>query len=201
MTPAPATLRGAQPPTERPLRQDAARNRKLLLEAASRVFGHEGLDAGVETVAREAGVGTGTLYRHFPSKDDLISALIEALSDKVLEAARSALARRDGSGLWGFMRSTGEIQAESQGLLGRLWKEGRRPARVTAIRDVILELVDDAHRHGTLPEDVGQPDVLLVLHGLRGVIESSAESGAEAACHDAWVRYLEIATRGLKTPG
>jgi AcrR family transcriptional regulator len=179
----------------RPLRQDAARNRQLLLDTARRVFGREGLDAGVETVAKEAGVGTGTLYRHFPSKDDLVSALIESLSDEVLAAAHAGLEHRDGSGLWEFMSATGALQAKNQGLLGRLWQEGRRPARVTAIRTAITGLVDDAHSHDTLPARVGQPDILLVLHGLRGVIESSWDEDPLA-----WRRYLEIATRGLKAP-
>ena len=98
----------------------------------------------MEAVAKQAGVGTGTLYRHFPSKDDLIAALVEDLSDEVLASARAALAHQDGSGIWEFMQATGAIQADSQGLLGRLWREGRRPERVAAIREIITELVDDA---------------------------------------------------------
>jgi AcrR family transcriptional regulator len=178
----------------RPLRQDAARNRRHLVDAARRVFGHEGLDSGVEAVAREAGVGTGTLYRHFPSKDDLVAALLEELSDEVLASARAALAHRDGSGIWEFMLATGAIQAESQGLLGLLWREGRRPERVAAIREIITELVDDGHRHETLAPEVGQPDIILILHGLRGVIESAPDSSHG----EAWKRYLELATPSLR---
>ena len=177
----------------RPMRQDAVRNRRHLVAAAREVFGREGLDSGVEAVAKQAGVGTGTLYRHFPSKDDLIAALLEDLSDEVLASARAALEHRDGSGIWEFMQATGAIQADSQGLLGLLWREGRRPERVAAIREIITELVDDAHRHRTLAPGVGQPDILLILHGLRGVIESATDA------HDseAWKRYLELATRSL----
>ncbi len=177
--------------TVRPLRQDAARNRRHLVDAARRIFGHDGLESCVEAVAREAGVGTGTLYRHFPSKEDLIAALVDNLSQEVLAAAQTALTRDDGSGLWEFLRVTGELQAENQGLLARLWRDGHRPARVTAVREAITALVADAHAHGTLPPRVGQPDVLLVLHGLRGVIESAPADGA------AWQRYLDIATAGL----
>ncbi len=180
----------------RPLRQDAARNRRHLVAAARRVFGHDGLDSGVEAVAREAGVGTGTLYRHFPSKDELIAALLEDLSDEVLASARTALAHQDGSGIWEFMQATGAIQAESQGLLGLLWREGRRPERVAAIREIITELVDDAHRHQTLAAGVGQPDIILLLHGLRGVIESASDSSDS----EAWKRYLELATQSLRPP-
>ena len=182
------------------MRQDAARNRRHLVAAARQVFGRDGLDSGVEAVAREAGVGTGTLYRHFPSKDDLIAALLDDLSDEVLASARAALEHQDGSGIWEFMQQTGAIQAESQGLLRLLWREGRRPERVAAIREIITELVDDAHRHHTLAEGIGQRDIIVLLHGLRGVIES-AVGDEDDASGDNWRRYLEIATQSLKPRG
>ena len=181
--------------TVRPLRQDAARNRKQLLLAARRVFGHDGLAIGVEAVAKEAGVGTGTLYRHFPSKDDLIMALIDDLPAEVLEIAQTTLARGDGTGLWDFLHATGAIQAENQGLLYRLWV-GAEPSRLQEIRSLITGLVADAHEHGTLVPGVEQPDIILLLQGLRGVLESD-NGGRE----DAWVRYLELATTGLRQPG
>jgi AcrR family transcriptional regulator len=181
----------------RPMRQDAVRNRRHLVAAARQVFGRDGLDSGVEAVAREAGVGTGTLYRHFPSKDDLIAALLDDLSDEVLESARAALAHQDGSGIWEFMQSTGAIQAESQGLLRLLWREGHRPERVAAIREIITELVDDAHRHHTLAAGIGQRDIIVLLHGLRGVIESAAGDEDDAS-GDNWRRYLELAMQSLK---
>jgi AcrR family transcriptional regulator len=188
----PALERPLSSLSARPMRQDAVRNRRHLVAAAREVFGRDGLDSGVEAVAKQAGVGTGTLYRHFPSKDDLIAALLEDLSDEVLESARAALAHQDGSGIWEFMEATGAIQAESQGLLGLLWREGRRPERVAAIREIITELVADSHRHHTLAAGVGQPDILLILHGLRGVIESATDDD------NAWKRYLELATQSLR---
>ena len=93
------------------------------------------------------------------------------------------------------MEATGAIQAESQGLLGLLWREGRRPERVAAIREIITELVADGHRHHTLAAGIGQPDILLILHGLRGVIESATGDPADS---DAWQRYLELATQSLR---
>jgi AcrR family transcriptional regulator len=195
MSPAAASPTTASPTAAaRPLRQDAARNRKLLLLAARKVFGQDGLGIGVEAVAREAGVGTGTLYRHFPSKDDLITALIDDLSAEVLEIAQTTLARADGTGLWDFLHATGAKQAENQGLLYRLWV-GAEPARLDAIRALITGLVADAHEHGTLVASVEQPDIILLLQGLRGVIESNT-GGRD----DAWVRYLKLATTGLRQP-
>ncbi len=190
-TPAPVGTVGSIG-TAKPLRQDAARNRQLLLDAARAVFGHDGLESGVETVAKLAGVGTGTLYRHFPSKDDLIRALVDDLSDEVEATADAGLAKQDGTGLWTFLNAAGELQARNQGLLCRLWTGGARTERVAAMRAKITLLVDDAHRHGTLPRTIGQPDVLLVLHGLRGVIELNYQDRP-----DAWERYLELATVAL----
>ena len=190
MRPSPAT----ELPPQRPLRQDAIRNRQLLIDAAHRVFAHEGLDAGVERVARKAGVGTGTLYRHFPSKDDLIAALVNDLSQEVLDNAQLCLARGDGSGLWDFLESTGVIQARNQGLLCRLWVDGPSPVQLSAIRATISDLVEDAHARGTLPAGVSQSDIILVLHGLRGVIEANAGDPSEP-----WKRYLALVTQGLRT--
>lgn len=181
----------AKPP-QKHLRQDAARNRQQLLDAARTVFGHDGPEAGVEEIARLAGVGTGTLYRHFPSKEDLIRALVDDLSDAVEASADAGLAKGDGSGLWTFLQDSGELQARHQGLLYRVWVANTRAEQVATIRAKITKLVDDAHRHGTLPRSIKQTDILLILHGLRGVIETNHQDRP-----DAWKRYLQLATAGL----
>jgi AcrR family transcriptional regulator len=73
-------------------RSDAIRNRALLLDAAARIFGARGLDASLEEVARCAGVGVGTLYRHFPNRDALIAAVLEnglaRFEAEVIDASR-----------------------------------------------------------------------------------------------------------------
>lgn len=176
----------------RQLRQDAARNRQQLLDAARTVIGHDGPEAGVEEIARLAGVGTGTLYRHFPSKEDLIRALVDDLSDQVEASADAGIAKRDGTGLWSFLQEAGELQARSQGLLYRVWLDNTRAEQVTRIRAKIGKLADDAHRHGTLRRSVKQTDILLILHGLRGVIEANHEDRP-----DAWKRYLQLVTAAL----
>jgi len=175
-------------------RQDAARNRRLLLDAARTVFGRDGFESGVETVARAAGVGTGTVYRHFANKEELIIALVDDLAQEVEVSADEAAGKADGSGLWDFLQAAGEIQARNQGLLCRLWLGAKRAEQVAVMRAKISKLVDDAHRHGSLPASIGQPDVLLVLHGLRGVIEANYLDRP-----DAWQRYLELAVIALKT--
>ena len=77
----------------RPLRADAARNRALLLAAAADEFAERGLDASVADIARRAGVGKGTVFRHFPTKDDLIAAIVLDRIERA-QRARRAAARR-----------------------------------------------------------------------------------------------------------
>ena len=86
-------------PAGRPLRRDAEQNRQRLLDAAADVFAEHGLDASVEEIARTAGVGMGTLYRRFPTKDALISALVHDALTTMLKLAREGTERADGTGL------------------------------------------------------------------------------------------------------
>src|SRR4051812_50043974 len=89
---------GAAPPATPepgPQRADARRNREGILGAAREVFAQTGRDVQMPDVARAAGVGVGTLYRHFPAKEDLIRALVQDKVEAGIEAARNALARED----------------------------------------------------------------------------------------------------------
>ena len=79
----------------RPLRADARRNRERVLNAAREVFSREGMDAQIDDVARQAAVGVGTVYRHFPTKDALIQALAEDSLERVADAAQAQLERED----------------------------------------------------------------------------------------------------------
>src|SRR5688572_23642779 len=76
---------------ERPKRADAVRNRAKIVEAAKAAFAETGLDTQMEDVARRAGVGVGTLYRHFPTKDELVRALIVDKMERMAEVAGAAL--------------------------------------------------------------------------------------------------------------
>src|SRR6187551_3752942 len=101
----------------RPLRADAERNRRRILVAAAEVFAKRGLDAGLDEIARHAGVGTGTVYRRFPDKALLIDALFESRIDSLLEVARTALARPDAwDGLVHFLEKSIEMQQADRGL-------------------------------------------------------------------------------------
>src|SRR4051812_4544447 len=110
----------------RPLRADARRNRERVLEAARAVFAEHGRDAQMDDVARRAGVGVGTVYRHFPTKEALVAALALDLFERALEASRAALEIDDpweaftaalwaGTGILASDRAFTEIVSEVQG--------------------------------------------------------------------------------------
>src|ERR1700712_2754812 len=107
-------------PPAKPLRRDAAENREKVLHAASRVFAEHGLDGSVEEVARVAGVGMGTLYRRFPTKDALIAELVRELLAYVLTLAHEARTVAHGQGLEQSLFAAGEAEASQRGCLARL---------------------------------------------------------------------------------
>ena len=94
----------AQP--ERPLRADAARNRARVLEVAYDIFAAEGLSVPIDEIARRAGVGAGTVYRHFPTKEDLFRAVVEDRSRRIVDDGRALLDTGEpGEALFTFLRS------------------------------------------------------------------------------------------------
>jgi AcrR family transcriptional regulator len=101
----------------RPLRRDAERNRQRILTAAAEVFTQRGLEASLDDIARHAGVGVGTVYRRFRTKEELVEALFTARLDQVEAFAGQALAAPDPwSGLVSFMEHLTEVMAGDLGL-------------------------------------------------------------------------------------
>src|SRR5207244_12214770 len=83
------------PSRERALRRDAQRNRERIVASARTLFARDGIDASVEAISREAGVGMGTLYRHFPAKEDLVDAVLEDAFVQIVPLAEHAVAEED----------------------------------------------------------------------------------------------------------
>ena len=83
------------PVAERPLRADARRNRERILKAARAVFAEQGTHSQIDDVARRAKVGVGTVYRHFPTKEALLEALLRERFEEIAGYAREALQRAD----------------------------------------------------------------------------------------------------------
>jgi AcrR family transcriptional regulator len=176
----------------RAVRRDARDNRQKLLRAAESVFGEHGLGAGVEDIARTAGVGIGTLYRHFPTKDALLSELATKLVGEVIEVARDCLGAPAGSGLELFMRRVGELQCANRGSHLTLWFRHANSAQVGAARAVMKELLADAQQQGAVRDEVTFEDISMLLIALGLLIEESA-SVAPAA----WRRFLELEIAAL----
>jgi AcrR family transcriptional regulator len=179
--------------SEGQLRRDAAENRQHLLDAAGVVFAAHGLEAGVEEIARVAGVGIGTLYRRFPTKDALITALVQDVLDTILELAQAATERPDGTGLERFLETSSAYQAKNLGCLPRLWNTDSEHESIQQVRRIIAALLDDAKRHRRVRNELTSTDLTMIMWSVRGVIETIG-----AVAPDAWRRHLDLLVAGLR---
>jgi AcrR family transcriptional regulator len=179
------------PNAPRPLRRDAARNRDRLLAAASEVFDAHGLDASVAEVARVAGVGMGTLYRRFPTKDALIDALVHEVLGATIRMAQEAADHSDGTGLERFLEASSVYQAEHLGCLPRLWSTDHK--MVKAVRSLIGQLLADAQQHGRIRADLTSTDITMVMWSIRGILETT-----RSLAPDAWRRHLDLLLAGMR---
>jgi AcrR family transcriptional regulator len=178
---------------DRPLRRDAQENRQRLLDAAADVFAEHGLEAGVEEIARVAGVGVGTLYRRFPTKDALICALVHDVMTTILELARQSTGCPDGTGLENFLAAASSYQAAHTGVLPRLWRAGSEHQSVDEIRQLVDAMLADAKENGRIRTDLTSTDLTIVMWSIRGVIETT-----RALAPGAWRRHLDILMAGLR---
>jgi AcrR family transcriptional regulator len=177
----------------RQLRRDAAENRELLLAAAAKVFAEQGIGAGVEEIARVAGVGVGTLYRRFPNKDALIAELVQDVLDRMSALATAATERPDGSGLEHYLEGSSAYQMEHRGCLPRLWNTSTDNEALVQLRAKIATLLADAKRHGRVREEITATDLTMLMWSIRGVIETTRD-----VAPDAWRRHLGILIAGLR---
>jgi AcrR family transcriptional regulator len=167
------------------LRADAERNRGLVLEAARSVFAEHGLEAGVAEVAERAGVGVATIFRRFPTKDDLLAAILEDRVREITELAREATSFRE------FMFGAAAVHMADRGFCDSV--DGvvfERPALVHGreeVRAIVSGLLRDAQAAGEIRADFTVDDAPIVLLGV-----------ARAAPRDSWRRYLEFALDGLR---
>jgi len=182
---------------DRPLRRDAAENRERLLRAAADVFAEHGLDVNVNEVARRAGLGTGTLYRRFPTKEALIDELAVVVVTEMAEIGR-ALARAKGSEvpLHEFLRRCGERLAARRSALPPFWRAPLPADALTELRRAVSALVESARRSGAVRDDLHTSDVMVLLWSLQLIIQAVG-----AVDPDAWRRQLEITWHGFTAPG
>jgi len=179
------------------LRADAVRNRRALVRAAWTAFGSRGLDAPLDEIARRAGVGNATLYRHFPTRCMLIAAVYAETMTEIVGAVQRALADPDPwSGFAGHVRFLFELQAHNRGLadlfttrisvapeLERLRSRLQRDTAAVARR---------AQESGDLRADFEPEDLALLLMANAGLIRRTA-----ATAPTAWRRLLAYTLDGL----
>jgi AcrR family transcriptional regulator len=186
--------------TEKPLRADAERNRRRILDAAAELFAAKGLSVGLDEIARHAGVGVATAYRRFPDKRQLIEALFEERLDRLVELAERGLAADDAwEGLTGLLEQATELQIRNRGLRGTIAGSDHGTALTARVRarlgPLIEQLVRRAQASGALRDDIVATDLPL----LQFMVSSAAELTPPNA-PELWRRYLALAIDGLRTP-
>src|ERR1700741_2380763 len=168
----------SQPPKRKP-RADAARNRERILEVAKEAFTRSGANASLDDIARQAGVGPGTLYRHFPSREDLLKAVYQAAADKLATAATEfaeTLPPIDAVRAW--MMLFVDYIADKQIIapaLNALVDDPHKlyEASYSQIWEAVRSLVKRAVKSGDIREDLDAIDLLRALVGVASVGASS----------------------------
>ncbi|MGE2717312.1 TetR/AcrR family transcriptional regulator [Mycolicibacterium litorale] len=171
----------------RPLRADAARNRERVLRVAYETFAAEGLTVPVDEIARRAGVGPGTIYRHFPTKEALYAAVVEHRLHEMIDRGRQLLESGDPrEALFDFVREMVlEWGASDHVLIDALAGRGIdvhqvAPEADRAARSVLGELLAAGQRAGTVRADLGVPELKAILAGCQAIGAYDGEVAAHA---------------------
>ncbi|WP_030186869.1 TetR/AcrR family transcriptional regulator [Streptomyces sp. NRRL S-813] len=158
--------------TGRPLRADARRNREKILAVAARVFAEEGLDAHFERIAKEAGVGSGTLYRNFPTREALIEAAYRNELSRLCDAAPDLLAAMPPQeALRAWMGRFIDYATAKLGMaeaLRAVVDSGVNPYAQSRelIMNALTSLMDAATAAGTIRSDISASDMFAALTGV-----------------------------------
>jgi len=179
-------------------RRDAQRNHELLVEAARELFMEQGVEAPLEEVARRAGLGIGTLYRHFATRDALVEAIVERRMSELLMIAGAALSAPDGwEGLVRLLERTLELQAGDRMLKDVLMRYSPETARLESAREEVRrsfeQILVRARDEGALRRDFALPDLALLLWSFAPVIDATAR-----VAPNAWRRHLRWLLDGLR---
>jgi AcrR family transcriptional regulator len=191
--------RPSNPRPSRPLRRDAQRNRDAILVAARQVFCDHGLEAPLEEIARQAGVGIATLYRRFPNRTALLDAVLADTVEAYITVAERALATDDPwDGFAFYLEKTCRLQAADRGLNDVM---GMRFPRATAVEaaktrlfDLVAQVVDRAQQSGQLRADITMEDLAFLNWANARILPAVRAAGAP----DAWRRHLGLLLDGFR---
>jgi AcrR family transcriptional regulator len=180
------------------VRVDARRNRERVVVAARELFASDGVDVPVREIARCAGVGIATVYRHFPTREELVDAVLEDGFDQFVALAEAALAEPDAwAGFASFVESALALHARNRALKDVLETQQRGRARAAAmrtrIRPLLAELVARAQDQGSLRRDFTPQDLTLLFWANDRVIELAGE-----VAPGLWRRQLGFLLDGLR---
>lgn len=180
------------------MRADACRNRERVLEAADKLFTSVGLKTQMEEVAELAGVGVGTVYRHFPTKDVLIEAVVTSIFQSLLRDAEAALADPDpGAAFRRFFSTMAGVQARHRGFAEEMAAKVGMPIKAArlkgALHQTVTKLVARAQEAGAIRNDIGPADVAMLFSGIAHAVEIAGDF--EPTLHQ---RYINIILDGLR---
>jgi AcrR family transcriptional regulator len=181
---------------ERPLRADARRNRDKILAAARDAFAASGYGVPLDEIAVLAGVGPGTVYRHFPAKEALFEAVVTArIEDLVADARAHAGADDAGAAFFGFLARIAGEAAAKRDLPDAIAIAGSLQQDLHAALDVLLRNAQEA---GAVRADISTPELIVLLKAL---IRSVQDASADPAGLVARDRVLAVIADGLRHPG
>lgn len=173
-----------QPGAGRPLRADAARNRARVLEAAYTAFASDGLTVPIDEIARRAGVGPGTVHRHFPTKEALIQAVVIDRMDRLdVHAKELATGAAPGDAFFGYLWLMIDEFASDKGLADALAGAGFHletvaPGTEQRFKDTLRDLLTAAQQTGAVRTDIDVMDVKTLLVSVHAMLSYRGDSGA-----------------------
>ncbi|MFI5778019.1 TetR/AcrR family transcriptional regulator [Nocardia sp. NPDC051570] len=189
----------ADPPF--PTRRDARRNRDLFIEYAQAAFAELGVDASLEQIARDAGLAIGTLYRHFPTRVDLLVAAFEPKLREFLDSAEDALAMDDPwEGFCTFLEVLCRTQAGDRGFNDFISMRFPADERTESLHNRLCELTTDvlarAQTAGVVRPDVTEADIISLIWANSRIIEATSHAAPQA-----WRRHLHLMIDGFQAAG
>lgn len=183
------------------MRVDAQRNREQVLAAAQQLFADRGTSVPVDEIARAAGVGVGTVHRHFPTKDDLVDAALIASCQPIFELLDTAAADPDaGHALEQLLLDLTEHQSRHRGLAERMRETDDLSPAVVEVKQQIATglraVVARAQTTGQVRADVVPADLRLLFAGLA----TAATATGQGCSTEERLRFVRILLDGLRTP-